>query len=75
MNQFIEHDKHYMKIYNLHKKVRTHSYVNIGWMLFCLSLTFYFAYYLFIVESDVKCKVVHIQNQNSNATKYLFYRV
>ena len=53
-----EPDKHYEKVYRLHCKSRTHSYVNIGWMIITGFATIYFGFYLFLVETDVKCIAV-----------------
>ena len=55
-----EPDIHYEKIYKLHCKTRTHSYINIGWMMITGFATVYFGYYLFLIETDVKCIAVRI---------------
>ena len=48
-------DKHWEKVYKIHKKTRRHSQLNICWMVFTGLVTMYFAYIRFMVESDVKC--------------------
>ena len=55
LDSFLEPDRHYMKVYKMHCKTRIHSYVNICWMSFTAVLALYFAYYLYFVETDVKC--------------------
>ena len=65
-----EPDKHYEKVFRLHCKTRTHSYVNIGWMLITGFATIYFGYYLFYVETDVKCIAVGIDPLNKEFIRF-----
>mmetsp|Transcript_24232 Transcript_24232/g.37356 ORF Transcript_24232/g.37356 Transcript_24232/m.37356 type:complete len:96 (+) Transcript_24232:115-402(+) len=69
-------DKHYMRIFSIHQKARSHSYLNIGWMAFTACLTLYFAKYLFLVEQDVSCIAAKRKEmfQQSDEIQYKFKR-
>ena len=52
-DSILEIDKHYMRIFKIHEKARSHSYANFIWMCFTAYMTFHFSKYLFFEESNV----------------------
>lgn len=64
-DRYLEPDPHYQRIFAMHQKARSHSYVNICWTACCLLLSVYFGYYYFCVETNVKCIAMRNPEFNS----------
>ena len=63
-------DLHWKKVYKMHLKARTHSYVNSAWMVFCVGVFVYFANIKYNVEIDVKCIAVRDIEDSSKFVRY-----
>lgn len=63
-------DRHWEKVYRIHQKARTHSYVNICWMIFCGTATLYFTRIWLFVEPDVKCISARLMSEQ-NGVRFL----
>ena len=50
-------DKQWKRVYLMHQRARTHSYVNLLWLLFSLASFLYFLKIKYFVEYGVKCYV------------------
>ena len=66
LDHIFQPDKHWEKVYKIHRNTRTHSYVNFAWMLVVLGISAYFYNVRVNVESDVKCIAASVPGDAEN---------